>query len=113
MHRYVAPEILLNQSYDQAVDLWSVGVILYIILVGYPPFLDEDQAIQCRKICNADYQFHEEDFGHISLEAKDLIRRLLVVDSNQRLDVSMALQHCWITGEMMMGDRLQGMPPGF
>jgi len=95
---YVSPEVLKGEPYDEAVDLWSVGVVIYTILVGYPPFLEQDQQIQCRKICAADYDFFEEDWGNISESAKDLIKNLLVVDPTRRLSASQALQHPWITG---------------
>lgn len=95
---YVAPEILKGIPYDETADMWSVGVIIYITLVGYPPFLEEDQQIQCQKICEAQYDFFKEDWGHISEEAKDLIKCLLVVDPNRRVSASQALQHSWITG---------------
>jgi calcium/calmodulin-dependent protein kinase I len=96
---YVAPEILMGELYDQAIDMWSVGVVIYVVLVGYPPFLEEDQQLQCRKICGAQYEFFEDDWGNISEQARDLIQRLLVVDPDRRLTASEALKHPWITGE--------------
>lgn len=94
---YVAPEILRGQPYDEAVDMWSVGIIIYVALVGYPPFLEENRERQCQKICAAEYQFYNEDWGNISLYAQDLLRKLLVVDPNQRLSASQAMQHDWVT----------------
>ncbi len=78
--------------------MWSVGVVIYTVLVGYPPILEQDQQVQCRKICAAEYDFFEEDWKRISDAAKDLIRNLLVVDPSRRLTASQALQHPWITG---------------
>ena len=78
--------------------MWSIGVIIYVALVGYPPFLEEDQQVQCQKICEAEYQFFEEDWSQISEQARDLIKCLLVVDPDKRLSASQALQHRWIAG---------------
>jgi calcium/calmodulin-dependent protein kinase I len=95
---YVSPEILRGQPYDETVDMWSVGVIIYVTLVGYPPFLEDDQQIQCRKICNAEYDFYQEDWGKISEDAKDMIKKLLVEDPDKRLTANQAMQHRWIVG---------------
>jgi serine/threonine protein kinase len=63
---YVAPEILKNETYGKAVDMWSIGVITYILLGGYPPFHDENQAMLFRKIKNAQYQFHPDYWDPVS-----------------------------------------------
>jgi serine/threonine protein kinase len=93
---YIAPEILNKIPYGRPADMWSFGVILYILLGGYPPFHDENQTRLFKKIKNADYVFHTEYWGEISEEAKDLIRRLLTVDMHQRLTVEQALAHPWV-----------------
>ena len=69
---YIAPEVLYNQ-YDEKCDLWSIGVILYILLVGYPPFngKTEDKIIQ--KVKTGSYSLKEEEWNNISSEAKDLV----------------------------------------
>jgi len=78
------------------VDMWSFGVILYILLGGYPPFHDENQKRLFNKIRNGDFQFHPEYWGGVSEEAKNLIRGLLTVDMKQRLTVDQALAHPWL-----------------
>jgi len=93
---YVAPEILKGHPYDQAIDMWSVGVIIYVALVGYPPFLEQDQRIMLDKIRHGKYEFFEEDWSAISEQARGLIRRLLVVDPDNRWSASQALHHEWI-----------------
>jgi len=96
---YCAPEILSQEIYDSAVDLWSLGVILYILLSGYEPFWDEagDPAI-IRRIVNADYSFDTSEWEFISDSGKDLVRRLLVRDPVQRLTANLALEHPWVKG---------------
>mmetsp|Transcript_19139 Transcript_19139/g.27673 ORF Transcript_19139/g.27673 Transcript_19139/m.27673 type:complete len:733 (+) Transcript_19139:108-2306(+) len=96
---YVAPEILKNHPHDTAADMWSVGVILYVLLVGYPPFMEDNQRVLFRKIRYGEYEFFKEDWEEISEEAKDLIQKLLVVDPLHRLTAREALRHYWIVGD--------------
>jgi len=96
---YVAPEILEGTPYDERSDMWSVGVILYILLGGYPPFIESTQRDLFRKIRRGEYEFHEEYWGTVSSEAKDLISSLLTVDANLRLTAEQALENPWITGD--------------
>ena len=93
---YVAPEILSTQKYGRSVDMWSIGVITYILLGGYPPFHDDNQKILFQKIKNADYEFHEEYWCEVSEEAKDLIRHLLKVNPVERYTAEEALNHPWV-----------------
>ena len=93
---YVAPEILKCVKYGAEVDVWSLGVICYIILAGYPPFYDEDQKKLFKKIISGRYYFHDEYWSHISEDAKDLIRKMLCVDQKQRWTASQLLQHKWV-----------------
>ena len=93
---YVAPEILGHKKYGKAVDMWSVGVITYILLGGYPPFHDDNQRQLFKKIQAAKYEFHPDFWGGVSDEAKDLISKLLVLDVSARLTVDQALSHAWI-----------------
>lgn len=76
--------------------MWSFGVILYILLGGYPPFYDKNNQALFRKILKAQYEFHPAYWGEVSDEAKDLIRSLLNVDPAQRLTVNQALSHPWL-----------------
>ena len=94
---YVAPEILLGLPYGKAVDMWSVGVVTYILLGGYPPFHDEKQSKLFKKIKKGEYEFHPEFWSAVSEEAKDLIRKLLTLNPTDRLTADQALQHSWVS----------------
>lgn len=96
---YVAPEILEGTPYDERADMWSVGVILYILLGGYPPFIESTQRDLFRKIRKGEYEFHEEYWGTVSQDAKDLISSLLMVDCTVRLTAKQALENPWILGD--------------
>ncbi|CAN0550470.1 unnamed protein product, partial [Ectocarpus sp. 12 AP-2014] len=76
--------------------MWSIGVIIYIILAGYPPFHDEDQNRLYRKIKAGHYRFDPEYWNDVSSEAKDLIRKLLTVDPTRRLTAAEACEHPWL-----------------
>ena len=93
---YVAPEILEGTPYDTKADMWSVGVILYILLGGYPPFIENNQRELFRKIRRGDFEFHEEYWGAVSADAKGLISSLLTVDPAKRLDAKQALRSPWM-----------------
>jgi calcium/calmodulin-dependent protein kinase I len=96
---YVAPEILHGVPYGTKADMWSLGVITYILLGGYPPFIEQNQRELFKKIKRGLYEFHPEYWGSISPEGKDLISRLLTVDPNRRITASDALRSSWILGE--------------
>jgi serine/threonine protein kinase len=89
-------QVLKNIPHDQRVDLWSVGVVIFVLLVGYPPFLDENQNKLFQKIRNGEWEFVEEDWKQISNDAKDLIKGLLVVDPADRCSISDCLRSAWI-----------------
>eukprot|EP01096_Ripella_sp_DP13-Kostka_P002151 TRINITY_DN1287_c0_g2_i1.p1 TRINITY_DN1287_c0_g2~~TRINITY_DN1287_c0_g2_i1.p1 ORF type:complete len:447 (+),score=207.12 TRINITY_DN1287_c0_g2_i1:33-1343(+) len=95
---YVAPEILLSRGYGREVDMWSVGVITYILLCGFPPFYNDNIPYLFESIMKADFDYPSEYWGHISDDAIDLIDSLLVVDPNQRLSSKKALNHPWLQG---------------
>ena len=105
---YVAPEILHGVPYGVKADMWSLGVITYILLGGYPPFIEQNQRELFKKIKRGQYEFHVEYWGQISKEAKDLIAGLLTVDPDRRMSAEKALQNPWITGsdEMLDGKDL-------
>jgi len=92
---YVAPEVLKCEGYGKAADLWSVGVIMYILLCGFPPFYDDNTAKLFALIMNVEYSFPTPYWDNISPEAKDLIQRLLVFPE-KRLTAAQALAHPWI-----------------
>ena len=95
---YVAPEILEQRPYKEACDFWSVGVVLFILLSGSPPFYDEDNFALFEKIKSCDYNFNAPSWASISDEAKDFISKLLVADPNQRLNGDQIKAHPWILG---------------
>ena len=94
---YVAPEILERVAYDTQCDLWSLGVIVYILLGGYSPFEEKTQDALFARIRAGDYTFHEEFWHSVSDLAKDLIRKLLNTNPRKRLTAQQALQHPWMT----------------
>lgn len=107
---YVAPEILENKLHGTPVDMWSFGVILFILLAGYPPFYDSDQKNLYRKIKSAAYEFHPKYWSTISDEAKDLINKLLVVNPLRRYTADQALAHPWlhVDDKVLAATGLQG-----
>jgi serine/threonine protein kinase len=98
---YIAPEVLTSVNtgpYDWQCDMWSLGVIVYILLGGYAPFEEpNDEALLFEKIKCADYEFHEEYWGPVSTDAKNLISSLLTIDPRKRLTAKQALKHPWLT----------------
>uniref|UniRef100_A0A7S2U836 non-specific serine/threonine protein kinase n=1 Tax=Attheya septentrionalis TaxID=420275 RepID=A0A7S2U836_9STRA len=96
---YVAPEILEGVAYDTKADMWSIGVIIYILLGGYPPFIENNQRELFRKIRKGNYEFHKEYWGGVSPEAKDLISSLLTVNPAKRISAEAALKHEWICSD--------------
>jgi len=92
---YVSPEILMGK-YDKTCDDWSAGVIMYILLVGYPPFYGTTRAEIFRRIDKAEFSFSSKEWTDVSEDAKDLLRKILVVDRKKRLTVDQALNHPWI-----------------
>jgi len=93
---YVAPEVLNAEGYDKEVDMWSVGVITYILLCGFPPFYSESVPEVFEQIMKAEYDYPEEYWDEISAEAKDFIDHLLVVDVAKRLTAEQSLNHPWL-----------------
>eukprot|EP00535_Pseudo-nitzschia_heimii_P013383 CAMPEP_0197200068 /NCGR_PEP_ID=MMETSP1423-20130617/34206_1 /TAXON_ID=476441 /ORGANISM="Pseudo-nitzschia heimii, Strain UNC1101" /LENGTH=1327 /DNA_ID=CAMNT_0042653941 /DNA_START=677 /DNA_END=4660 /DNA_ORIENTATION=+ len=99
---YVAPEILQHHpAYDVSCDMWSVGVILYIVLGGYRPFRDEkgDADEVMRQIRYGEYKFHKKYWDHVSDDAKNLITRMLTVDPVKRITAETALRTRWIQAD--------------
>ena len=99
---YYAPEVLRMDKYDKSCDMWSLGVILYILLCRYPPFNSSSGVALSpsmeRKILHCQYSFPPRQWGDISSEAKALISQLLNTNPDERLRVELVLEHPWITG---------------
>jgi serine/threonine protein kinase len=93
---FLAPEVLNNEGFDMAVDMWSLGVITYILLGGYPPFQDDSDYRLFRKIRKGKYEFHDEYWSEVSAEAKDFISCLLKVNPAERMTCDAALIHPWL-----------------
>jgi calcium/calmodulin-dependent protein kinase I len=93
---YVAPEVLTNEDYDNSVDMWSVGVIIYILLCGYPPFYADNAPALFKKIMEVKYDFDDPSWENVSREAKELISSLLVKDPQKRLTAKQVLEHEWL-----------------
>lgn len=95
---YVAPEIVKNQPYDQSCDMWSVGVVIYVMLCGYTPFREKTQDKIFERIKAGEYKFDRADWSMISAEAKDLIKGLMCINPDRRLTAAQALRSKWISG---------------
>ncbi|KAK8404718.1 hypothetical protein O3P69_007759 [Scylla paramamosain] len=95
---YVAPEVLAQKPYGKAVDVWSIGVIAYILLCGYPPFYDENDANLFAQILKGEFEFDSPYWDEISDSAKDFIRQLMCVDVERRFTCKQSLNHPWISG---------------
>ncbi|XP_052121845.1 calcium/calmodulin-dependent protein kinase type 1 [Frankliniella occidentalis] len=105
---YVAPEVLAQKPYGKAVDVWSIGVISYILLCGYPPFYDENDANLFAQILKGDFEFDSPYWDEISDSAKDFIRQLMCVDVEKRYTCRQALQHPWISGNAASNKNIHG-----
>jgi calcium/calmodulin-dependent protein kinase I len=94
---YLAPEILERwPAYDTKCDLWSVGVILFLLLGGYLPFEDEDEDKVFDRTRNGLYEFHPHYFGKVSNEAKELVTILLTINPAKRASAQKAMDHPWM-----------------
>lgn len=94
---YVSPEILYGLPYRTKVDMWSIGVILYILLAGYPPFMSQNQRDLFRKIKSGSVSFPDNYWNKVSTEARMLVVGLLSVDPQRRLSASEAMKSKWMT----------------
>ena len=104
---YAAPEVLSSQPYNQSADMWSLGVIIYTLLCGFPPFFDASNNMKnlYHLIKKGQYSFPSPFWDDISENAKDCIQKLLVKDPNGRLNATQVLQHPWIAKEHNAPDK--------
>ncbi|KAK7595481.1 hypothetical protein V9T40_013306 [Parthenolecanium corni] len=105
---YVAPEVLAQKPYGKAVDVWSIGVISYILLCGYPPFYDENDANLFAQILKGDFEFDSPYWDDISDSAKEFISKLMCVDVEKRYTCRQALAHPWICGNTASSKDIHG-----
>jgi calcium/calmodulin-dependent protein kinase I len=97
---YVAPEILLGKAgYTSACDIWSIGVVAYILLCGFPPFYDESTPALVQQIISGKYEFPSPWWDTVSQNAKSFISFLLNTDPATRPSAEQALHHPWMTSQ--------------
>lgn len=105
---YVAPEVLAQKPYGKAIDVWSIGVISYILLCGYPPFYDENDVNLFAQILKGEFEFDSPYWDEISDSAKDFIKNLICVNVEKRYSCKQALAHPWISGNEASSKNIHG-----
>ncbi|KAH6829523.1 phosphoenolpyruvate carboxylase kinase 1 [Perilla frutescens var. hirtella] len=93
---YVAPEVLMGRDYTEKVDVWSAGVILYIMLAGVPPFYGDGPSETFEAVLRGNLRFPTKIFRSVSPEAKDLLRKMICRDVSRRLSAEQVLRYPWI-----------------
>ncbi|XP_024927745.3 calcium-dependent protein kinase 26 [Ziziphus jujuba] len=101
---YIAPEVL-SGGYNEAADVWSAGVILYILLSGMPPFWGKTKSRIFEAVRVADLRFPSDPWDHISESAKDLIRKMLCTDPSRRLTAQQVLDHSWMKSSVSCSEQ--------
>ncbi|CAN1306805.1 Calcium-dependent protein kinase 20 [Linum perenne] len=101
---YVAPEVL-RKNYGSPCDVWSAGVIIYILLSGVPPFWDETEQGIFEQVLKGDLDFVSDPWPNISDGAKDLVRKMLVRDPKKRLTAHEVLRHPWVQVDGLAPDK--------
>lgn len=101
---YVSPEILKGERYGLAVDMWSIGVITYILLCGYAPFASRNQTELFRSIVSGKYYFDSPYWDGVSAQARDLIAKLLVVEPRKRATAAEILNHPWLAKDNIVSN---------
>ena len=99
---YVAPEVL-DAAYDERCDLWGVGVILYVMMCGYPPFNGKSTREVIQKVKKGSLYFDQMEWGYVSLEAIDFVKALITVKPEERISIDDALEHPWMTKNLKRG----------
>lgn len=97
---YVAPEVLRKRGYGTAVDMWSLGIVTYIMLCGFPPFYEESREKLFRRIVKGAFDFPSPYWDDISPEAMDFIRKLLVTDPRNRMTPAECRRHKWMQADI-------------
>ncbi|XP_062077353.1 calcium and calcium/calmodulin-dependent serine/threonine-protein kinase-like isoform X2 [Humulus lupulus] len=105
---YVSPEALSQGNITPKTDMWSLGVILYILLSGYPPFIAQSNRQKQQMILAGDFSFYEKTWKNISSSAKLLIKSLLTVDPEKRPSALELLDHPWVRGDLAKEDQMDG-----
>lgn len=95
---YVAPEVIKRKGYHAQCDLWSVGVILYLLVSGYPPFYGSNLKKLLRRVSKAEFDYRPAPFEHVTAEAKDVINNLLVLNVDKRWAPDDLLNNAWVNG---------------
>lgn len=93
---YVAPEVIAGRDYNAKVDVWSAGVILYIMLAGIPPFYGESATEIFEAVLRCNLRFPTRLFHSVSPAAKDLLRKMLCKDVSRRFSAEQVLRHPWV-----------------
>ncbi|KAJ6974774.1 hypothetical protein D5086_024324 [Populus alba] len=93
---YVAPEVVMGRDYNEKVDVWSAGVVLYVLLAGFPPFYGETVEEIFQAVVRGNLRFPTKVFRNVSPEAKDLLRKMICRDGSRRFSAEQALWHPWI-----------------
>ncbi len=101
----MSPQVLQG-IYTSQADLWSCGVIAYMLLSSHRPFYHKRRAVMIDRIMRVDYSFEKEYWDAISDEAKNFIDQLLVLDPKKRMDAGEALKHTWLSKEFSLSDRV-------
>ncbi|PIN15686.1 Ca2+/calmodulin-dependent protein kinase, EF-Hand protein superfamily [Handroanthus impetiginosus] len=103
---YVSPEALSRDKISTKSDIWSLGVILYILLSGYPPFIAQSNRQKQQMILNGQFSFYEKTWKNISSSVKQLITSLLSVNPNLRPSAEEILRHPWVTGDLAKQEQM-------
>lgn len=120
---FLAPETILEEPIGRPVDMWACGVILYLLLVGYPPFWNNNDEKLLLSILQGKFSMPSPYWDNVSENAKDLIRRLIVLDPDERLTAAQALKHPWfnakqqttvvtVTSEELANSPIRKLSPG-